>query len=346
YLGFEQDKDVLNAQIEGLKFYGNVVPWSRTVATFGIYTRAENVLAKLVGSPAANMFLSTTLLNHGVIQALAGKKGAVIAFEQSAHKSLYEGAMLAKAKGAKVFGWKTLKDLEKILEKDACYKLVITDGVHSMSGSFAPLKELWALCERLDGYLYIDDAHGFGVVGENPSNDSPLGHKGNGLVGYFDIPFGRVFYVGCFSKAYGLSGAFIACTKEQKNFLLEQATPHDLGFSGQAGAITGLLKALELNHQKGDVKRRQLLEYSLQVTKVLEKKGYELYTKTTSFPIVTVLFHHDAEFLAFCKRLYERGILATVEPYLLKKPSILHGIRLTLTASHTKKDIQDLLGVF
>lgn len=346
YLGFEQDAKVMRAQIQGIRHYGNVVPWSRTVATFDLYTKTEKILADLVKAPAANLFLSTTLLNHGVIQALAGKEDALIAFEGRSHKSSYEGAMLAKEKGAKVYEWSTLADLEKILKHKASYKLVITDGVHSMSGSYAPLKEIATLCETYDGYLYVDDAHGFGVVGENPSKDYPLGLKGNGLARYYDLPYGRLYYVGCFSKAYGLSGAFVACTQEQKDFLLFNATPHDLGYSGQAGAMTGLLKALELNEHSGDYKRKRLSVLSDRVFKKLSQLGYLLYTKTTAFPIVTLLFEQDETFLNLCAHLYQQGILVTVEPYLQKSPNVYHGIRITLTHSHTNKDVAALIQAF
>lgn len=346
YLGFDHNQDILKAQIKGLKQFGNVVPWARTVAVFDLYAEVEKILAELVGSEETNLFLSTTLLNHGVISALAGHDNALIAFEQYSHMSSFEGALLAKAKGAKIELWSDKKTLESILESSPhVLKLIVTDGVYPTSGSYADLPSLDKLAKKYDAILYVDDAHGFGVVGEMPSHNCPYGKKGNGLVRYFNLSYDNILYVGCFSKAYGLPGAFIACTKKIKNFLLAHATPHDLGYSGQASTMVGLLKAMEINKINGEITRDKLYKQVEFISHGLERMGFSL-NKKTPFPIVTIAITEEEKFINACKALYKHGILVTPEPFISTPQGIRHLLRITITHGLTHKDLRSLLDAF
>ncbi|MBX9977537.1 MAG: pyridoxal phosphate-dependent aminotransferase family protein, partial [Alphaproteobacteria bacterium] len=349
YLGFDIHPAIVDAQISGLKKYGNVVPWSRTVGVFDIFTEVEKRLADLVRAPSANIFLSTTLLNHGVIPALAGHTDALIAFEKSSHMSSYEGALLAKEKGATLCTWRTTNDLDALLQGSThSTKLIITDGVNSMNGSYADIPALDLLTKKHKTLLYIDDAHGFGVVGENPSPDYPYGKRGNGLVRYFGCDYETILYVGCFSKAYGLPGAFIACSAPMKEFLLHHATPHDLGISGQGSVMMGLLKAMDINDDDGDHRRQKLFEMTHFIQSQLSSlsPSLSIYQKTTPFPIISIALPNNSLFLKACRTLYEQGILVTAEPSHSHHKDSVNLLRITLTHGLIHKDLRALIDAF
>lgn len=343
YLGFDQNQEIAAAQIQGIQEYGNVTPWSRTVASYEIYEKVEAALAELTGFESANLFPSTTLLNHGVIPALAGFKGALIALKSDSYLSSYEGAFLAKAKGASLEIWQDESELELILNKPFQTKLVIIDGVNSMSGGFANLPDLQQLCLHYHAKLFVDDAHGFGVLGGNPNPDFPLGKLGNGLHRYFNLPHDNLFYVGCLSKAYGLPGAFIACSAKERQFLMEHATPHDISFAGQASSMLGILKAIEVNQIDGDNLRSKLTNYKLYLEDALKNLGLKLYSKPNPFPIITLQFDDDHKFLDACHHFSNQGILPTAEPHHKQKDEYVNLLRFTITAAHTELHIEQLL---
>src|SRR5262245_8628244 len=243
YLGLDFDPEVIQAAVAGTREYGTVVPWCRLVAINEVFLQVEEAVARLIGTEAVNIFASTTLLNHGVIPALLGKDG-VFFLDKSGHATMYEGAKIARDSGAKLVPFPTgdLDELDRLLgeHRGAKKKLVAVDGVYSMTGDYPDLPGMDALARKHNALLYVDDAHGFGVVGEGPSAEHPYGRKGNGIVKHFGLDYENILYIGCFSKSYGSFGAFMGCTRKLWNFLLSQATPHDLGGAGPASAMSAV----------------------------------------------------------------------------------------------------------
>lgn len=347
YLGIGFDPKQVNAAIEATKKYGTVVAWCRLVATVDLFTQAEDKIAELVGTEASSIFASTTLLNHGVIPALMGSDG-VMFLDKSAHATMYEGAKIARDSGSKLvsFPQNNMEALEKLLieNKDIKKKLIITDGVYSMTGDYADLPALDKLAKKYEAMLYVDDAHGFGVVGENPDREHPYGYKGNGLVKFYGLNYDNILYVGCFSKAYGTFGAFIACSKKMKEFFLSQATPHDLGGVGPASAMAALLAGLEINKEKGEEKRKKIDELTQKAIKGLRDLDLTV-ENNTGFPIIYVRMEQSEKMVEVSKILYENHILVTMSPY----PMVKHGeegIRVTLTCTNTDEEVDQLIKAF
>lgn len=347
YLGIGFDPKQVDAAIEATKKYGTVVAWCRLVATVDLFTMAEDKIAELIGTEASSIFASTTLLNHGVIPALMGDDG-VMFLDKSAHATMYEGAKIARDSGSKLvsFPQNDNESLEKLLieHQDAKKKLIITDGVYSMTGEYADLPSLDKLAKKYGAMLYVDDAHGFGVVGENPDEDHPYGYKGNGLVKYYGLDYDNILYVGCFSKAYGTFGAFVGCSKAMKSFLLSQATPHDLGGVGPASAMAALLAGLEINEQKGEGKRKVINELTQKAIAGLKDLGFEIETKT-GFPIIYVKIKDSSHMIEMSKILYENHILLTLSPYPMVKKGE-EGMRVTITTTNTTEEVDQLILAF
>jgi len=347
YLGIGFDPKQVGAAVEATRKYGTVVAWCRLVATVDLFTRAEDEVAQLVGAEASSIFASTTLLNHGVIPALMGGEG-VMFLDKSAHATMYEGAKIARDSGSLLvsFPQNDIESLEKLLieHKDTKKKLIITDGVYSMTGDYADLPSLDRLAKKYNTLLYVDDAHGFGVVGENPDAGHPYGHKGNGLVRYFGLNYDNILYVGCFSKSYGTFGAFAACSHKMKQFLLSQATPHDLGGAGPASAMAALLTGLEINRQRGEDKRRQIARLTQTAIDGLVSLGYTVENKT-GFPIIYVKAENPDSMIEVSKILYQNHILLTLSPYPMVKKSE-EGYRVTVTCTNTEAEVAQLIEAF
>ncbi|MBF5058998.1 aminotransferase class I/II-fold pyridoxal phosphate-dependent enzyme [Candidatus Neptunochlamydia vexilliferae] len=347
YLGFDFDPRVIEAAVQGTRDFGTVIAWCRLVSTVTLLTEAERKTAELVGSEACSIFASTTLLNHGVIPALAGKDG-VIFLDKSAHATMYEGAKIARDSGATLVSFPTgdFEALEKLLVEyqQVKKKLILTDGVYSMTGEYADLPSFDALAKKYDALVFVDDAHGFGVVGENPSPEHPYGHKGNGLIKHFGLSYDNMVYIGCFSKAYGTFGAFIACDQKLRDFLISQATPHDLGGAGPASALAALLAGYQINKTEGQARRRQMYDLTKKAVDGLEELGYTLETPS-DFPILSVLLGKSDDIIAISKLLYENHILLTLAPYPMVKRG-KESLRITITATNTEEEIDQLLVAF
>lgn len=347
YLSLDFEPEVINAAIKATKDFGTVVAWCRLVATVKVFEEVEQEIAKLVGSEACSVFASTTLLNHGVIPALLGKDG-VMFLDKSGHATLYEGAKIARDSGSKLvsFAQDDFETLEKLLieHKDIKKKLIVTDGVYSMTGEYADLPRLDALAKKYDALLYVDDAHGFGVVGEKPSSKFPYGHKGNGLVKYFDLDFDNIVYIGCFSKAYGSYGSFICTSQKMKDFLLSQATPNDLGGHGPASAMAAVLAGLKINEDKGDEIRKKLLDFTQQTKQRLHELGF-IIQGDTEFPIINVWLGDSTHILEVSKILFDNHVLLTLAPF----PMVAKGkesLRITVTPTNTQEQIDYLIEGF
>lgn len=347
YLGLTFNDDVVNASISGTRDFGTVVAWCRLVGTVEVFNQVEQEIAELVGTEACSIFASTTLLNHGVIPALMGKDG-VLFLEKSAHMTMYEGAKIARDSGSKLcnFNLNDLEQLEDLLieNQHISKKLICVDGVNSMTGDYTDLPRLDKLAKKYNALLYVDDAHGFGVVGEKPDVEYPYGKRGNGIVNYFGLDYENIVYIGCFSKAYGSFGSFICCSHNLRRYLISQATPHDLGGAGPASAMCAVLEGLKINASQGEFLRSKMSELTRMAIKGLTEIGFDTFNET-GFPIISVKVGSGKDMIKASRVLYENHILLTLAPYpMVKKGS--EAFRITITATNTSHDIAQLIKAF
>src|SRR5437764_12616599 len=184
YLGFDLDREILEAVPEYLAKWGTHPSWSRLLGSPVLYERIEEKLRELLGCEDALVLPTITLIHMSVIPVLAG--GGTIFLEKRAHKTIYDGCQLASARGATVkkFAFEDVEDLERLLlQKNAAPRLICIDGVNSMTGNAADVEGFARLAREYDALLYVDDAHGFGVIGERAADEtSPYGMRGNSIV--------------------------------------------------------------------------------------------------------------------------------------------------------------------
>lgn len=347
YLGLDLDAEVSSGVAASIKRWGVHPSWCRLVASPQIYVDLEERLAALVGTEASVIIPTVTLISIGVIPALVGRSG-VLLLDKSGHESMYEGARIARDNGATLAGFPqgNLSALRSLLHahRDNPRKVVLVDGVYSANGDHADIEGLTRLAAEYDAVIYVDDAHGFGVVGERPSAARPFGERGNGIVKHFAGGYDNVLYVGGCSKAYSSLAAFVACSNKMQRFVKTFATPYDLSGPSPTASLATLLQGLAVNDVRGDAIRDRLWALTQRVVVGLRGLGFEVDNRT-GFPIVSARIGDSALLEKCANLLFERGILVTVCLF----PRAKRGeetFRITVTAANTDDEVDELLVAF
>ncbi len=218
FLGLDQDPRVQDAVRRGLDRWGTHNGSSRAFASVASNVEAERKLAAWLKAESTLIFPSVTLANHGILPALVSRHDALVV-DRSAHHSVHEGMKLARACGAKTetFAHDDLTDLERLLNRLRPFRhaAVAVDGIYSMTGAFPPLAKIRAVAEANDAILYVDDAHGTGI----------LGTQGRGTVLDALGDYRNTLVVGSLSKAFSCFGAFVACSERMKLLLKIRSGP-------------------------------------------------------------------------------------------------------------------------
>jgi 7-keto-8-aminopelargonate synthetase-like enzyme len=342
YLGVDLQPEVMAAIPPALEKWGVHPSWTRAVASPGIYEDLEQALANLVGAPSTLVFPAVTLLHAGVIPVLAGADG-VIFKDVLAHRSMIEACRLAQTYGSEYVDFKH-NDPDDLEERLASYpfqrtKLIVIDGVYSMSGEYAPLPEFARLAKRFNAWVYMDDAHGIGVIGEDPSPTMPYGHKGNGLARYYDLDYvqDRLVYVAGLSKSFSSFGAFITCNDLKMKNLFRSAASFIFSGPSPVASLASALAGLQLNQRDGEAWRARLYNLTHRLIAGAKALGYEVINDN-DFPIVCVVIGKTRDLIEACKILWEYGILITPAMYPIT-PKDKGLLRFSVTAANTEDEI-------
>ncbi len=343
YLGLDLHPAVLASIPEAIKRWGTHPSWTRAVASPQIYEDLEQEIARFIGVPDALVFPTVTLLHSGVLPVLAGTDG-VILLDRAAHTSMQEAAQLAGARGTAVdwFDHNDPYDLERQLELhgERPRKIIAVDGVYSMSGAYPPLPEFVRLARKHGARVYVDDAHGLGVIGENPTPDNPYGDRGNGIVRYFGLRYGEeIVYVGGMSKAFSSMAAFVSCANETEKQQLAMASTAVFSGPSPTASLASSLAGLRISQSdEGSDIRRRLLCLTRELVAGVRALGFAV-DNNEMFPLVSVKIGYVPEVIKACKILWEHGILIT--PALFPAVPIDRGaLRFTVTAANTDEQVR------
>jgi len=343
YLGLDLHPAVIASIPEAIKRWGVHPSWTRAVASPQIYEDLEQEIARFIGAPDVLIFPTVTLLHSGVLPVLAGGNG-VILLDRAAHNSMQEAAQLAGARGTAV-GWfahNDIEDLERQLffHRERAQKLVAIDGVYSMSGAYPPLPEFARLARKHGARVYVDDAHGLGVIGENPKQNNPYGDRGNGLVRYFDLRYGdNIVYVGGMSKAFSSMIAFVTCVDEAEKRRLSTASTAVFSGPSPTASLASAMAGLKISQdEEGSAIRRRLLSLTRQLVDGARAIGFAV-DNNGLFPLVSVKIGTVSDVVKACNILWEHGVLIT--PALFPAVPIDRGaLRFTVTAANTEEQVQ------
>src|SRR5437588_5695902 len=203
YLGLDLDREIIEAVPAYLDAWGTHPSWSRLLGSPVLYEQIEERLTRLLGAEDSLVLPTITHIHMSVIPILAAS--GTIFMDARAHKTIYDGCQIARSRGAAVkrFRFEDAGHLEELLrtERDPV-RIVCIDGVNSMTGNAPDVPEFARVAREHDALLYVDDAHGFGVIGErSPYEPCPYVVRGNRILRYFDEPYENLVLVGGFSKA-------------------------------------------------------------------------------------------------------------------------------------------------
>jgi 8-amino-7-oxononanoate synthase len=329
YLGLANHPQLIAALQQGAQQWGVGAGAAHLVSGhFTPHHQLEQQLADFVGKPAGLLFSTGYMANIGVVQALVGKADTVFA-DKLNHASLNDAMLLSRAQ-VKRYRHGDMKQLSELLAQTASgRKLIITDAVFSMDGDIAPLPELLALCEQHDAWILVDDAHGFGVLGE----------QGSGSLSHFGIASPRIIYMATLGKAAGVSGAFVATEQVVIDTLINHARSYVYTTATPPALSVALSESLRLIAQ-GDEKRAHLQNLISQLCNGLSGLPWQLMPSQTA--IQPLLIGDNQQALKLSEALRERGIwVAAIRP-----PTVPQGtarLRITLSAAHSAEDVDQLI---
>jgi 8-amino-7-oxononanoate synthase len=345
YLGFDLDEEIIEAVPEYLRAWGTHPSWSRLLGTPAPYEHIEERLTGLLGCEDTLLLPTITHIHMSVIPVLTGS--GTLFLDGRAHKTIYDGCTIARAHGATLerFRHNDTEHLEQLLRKSTVTPRVIAlDGVNSMTGNAPDVREFARLAREYDALLYIDDAHGFGVIGER-AYDEPCdyGMRGNGIMQHLGESYDGVVMVGGFSKAYSSLLAFLALPTRLKDVLKVAAPPYLYSGPSPVASLATASVGLEVNDRRGDTFR---LEIHRKTHRILDRlHELEIYTPNTSgYPIIEIPLANHEDIDVVGRYLFDRGIYVTMAAYpLVPKDEV--GFRVQVTAANTDEQIELLCEV-
>jgi 8-amino-7-oxononanoate synthase len=302
----------------------------------------EEQLTALLGAPDTLVLPTITLVHTSVIPALAGQ-GAVLVDAQ-AHKTIYDGATIARGAGASLHRVRANDPghLEEVLRSlpAEISKVFCIDGVNSMTGNAPDLPQYARICREYDALLYVDDAHGFGIIGESPTPDDPYGRRGNSIVKFFGESYDNIVLVAGFSKAYSSLAAFLALPTSLKNYLKVAAPPYLYSGPSPTGSLATVLAGFKVNEAEGDQIRRSLADKTRRVLDQISRLGLRTLN-TSGYPVIEIPLSRADDIDAVGRFLFERGIYVTLAAYPLVPKSQV-GFRVQVTAANEDSEIEQL----
>jgi len=345
YLGFDLEPEIIDAVPGYLADWGTHPSWSRLLGSPALYEQIETRTTELLGSEDTLLLPTITHIHMSVIPVLAGS--GTIFLDRRAHKTIYDGAMIAKGHGATIvrFRHNDAEHLEELLRTHpAAPRLIAMDGVNSMTGNAPDVTAFAALAREQDALLYIDDAHGFGVIGERaPDELCPYGKRGNSVVRHQGEGYANVILVAGFSKAYSSLLAFLALPTALKDVLKVAAPPYLYSGPSPVASLATTLMGLEVNDRRGDLHRLETYRKTHAVLDTLVELG--IYTPNRSgYPLIEVPLADHEDIDRVGRFLFDRGIYVTMAAYpLVPKDEV--GFRIQITAANDDEQIDALCRV-
>jgi glycine C-acetyltransferase len=328
YLGLANHPALKEAAIRGVERYGVSSGASRLVSgNMDLHEALEARIAAFKGTEAALVFNSGYAANTGIIPVLAGK-GDTIFSDRLNHASIVDGCLLSRARLVR-YPHNDMASLRKLLDETSVSgrRLIVVDGVFSMDGDLAPLRDLVALKKKYDALLMVDDAHGTGVLGRSGRGSAEL----CGVMEEIDIQMGT------FGKALGSFGAYAATSREIVDMLINRSRSFIFSTSLPPAVLAASLAALDLvDSPAGAELRERLTKNANMFRDALQAAGYDTMGSVTQ--IVPVSVGEAGPAMEFSRLLLEEGIFVQG----IRPPTVPAGscrLRCTVMATHTADDL-------
>jgi glycine C-acetyltransferase len=333
YLGFAQDPAVIAAAHEALDRFGFGLGAGRVVCSMTLHQQLEQRLAAHKGRAAALVCQTGYDTNLAALATLAEEDDVLIS-DATNHASIIDGSRLARAQ-RRTYPHADMDALEACLREcqDARTRIVVTDGVFSMDGDLAPLPEIVSLAERYDALVYVDDAHGDGV----------LGSTGRGIVEHFGLHGRMALEIGTLSKAFGGVGGFVASDREVVETLYQRSRTFMFSTGHLPPMVAaGLIAALDLLETQPE-RLRRLWANTDAFRAGLRRLGFD--TGASATPIVPVIAGEAAQAMALARGLRSEGVYVQAFAYPVV-PKGAARVRCILSAAHMQEDVAEALAAF
>lgn len=330
YLGLAADPRIAAAMREGTQLYGAGSGASHLVLGHSrAHHQLEEALAEHTGRDRVLLFSTGYMANLGAIAALTGR-GELVLQDKLNHASLLDGGLLSGAR-FKRYRHADSNALVQLLQgSDQQDALVVTDGVFSMDGDLAPLPEIANICQAQNAHLLVDDAHGFGALGDT----------GGGVAEYFGLDQNQLpILIGTLGKAFGTSGAFVAGSETLIEYLIQFARPYIYTTAMPPAVAHATLESLRLV-QAERWRRERLSELISAFRTGASELGLELMESATA--IQPILVGEASRAMAMSRSLERQGIFVGA----IRPPTVPAGsarLRVTLSASHSLDQVNQLL---
>lgn len=330
YLGLTSHPEVIDAGVEALKKYGSGCSGSRFLnGTLDLHVKLEKELAEFLHKEEVVTFSTGFQSNLGIISAIAGRNDYIVCDKEN-HASIYDACKLSYAKMLR-YEHNNMEDLERQLQSIPQDKgiLIVTDGVFSMSGEICNLPKIVELKHKYGARVMVDDAHGFGVIGEG----------GRGTGSHFNLEDEVDIIMGTFSKSLASLGGYMASSERVANYVRHNSRPFIFSASIPPANVACARKALEIIKREPE-RVKNLQEIGAYVRAGLEKRGIKYIPSET--PIVAIYTYDDEKTFLACKMLFERGVY--VNPVV--SPAVPVGsslIRTSYTATHTHEQLDEAM---
>ena len=335
YMGMTFDADVIAAGKAALDAYGAGTTGSRVLnGTYQGHKECEEALKAFYGTEHAIVFSTGYQANLGMISTIAGK-GDYIILDADSHASIYDGCALGNAEVVR-FRHNSVEDLDKRLGRlpPEAGKLVVLEGVYSMMGDIAPLKEMVAVSKKHGCMILCDEAHGMGFFGEH----------GRGVFEEAGVADDIDFVVGTFSKSVGTVGGFCVSNHPKFEVLRLVCRPYVFTASLPPSVVATAAASIRKLMHAGE-KRAHLWKNSKRLHQGLRDMGYKLGTETAQSAIIAVILTDMAQAVSLWQGLLEAGLYVnTARPPAT--PAGMFLLRCSLCAEHSDEQVTEILGMF
>jgi 8-amino-7-oxononanoate synthase len=330
YLGLAGHPDIAAALKAGVDAYGTGSGASHLISGHSVaHQRLEEQLAEFTGRPRALLFSTGYMANLGVINALVGRHDLVLQ-DQLNHASLLDGGRLSQADFQR-YKHVDMASLEQRLEQSSAeHKLIVSDGVFSMDGNLAPLREISRLAEKHSAWLMVDDAHGVGV----------LGQQSGGLVEELNMTVEQVpVLVGTLGKSFGTFGAFVAGSEALIETLIQFSRSYIYTTALPPAIAAATLASLKIVREE-TWRRDKLVQLVARFRRGAQQIGLQLAESNT--PIQPVLINNDEKVMQVGQQLRAAGFLVGA----IRPPTVPVGtgrLRITFSADHSEEQVDQLV---
>src|SRR6266498_1215434 len=333
YLGLANHPKLKQATIAATRKYGAGSGSVRVIAgTLDLHVKLEKELAAYRGTESSITFQSGYATNLGTIMCLVDERDLIISDELN-HGSIIDGCRMTKAE-RRVYKHKDMSDLERQLQNTDRFRrvLIITDGVFSMDGDIAPLKDIVDLAAKYQAITYVDDAHGDGVLGEN----------GRGITNHFHLEGKVDVDMGTFSKAFGCVGGYVVGSKNLSTYLQNKVRSYLLSGSQPPGVPGACIAAIQLVKKNPSLVKK-LWDNTRYFKKALKDLGFD--TGQSETPITPVMVGESGKARKLADSMFKIGVfvLPLVYPMFAKDKA---RIRTLVTSATTEKDLDEATDAF